>query len=118
MCLTISSRDGFGFLFNSPAAAMIIPEVQKPHCIASAFRNASCNGCNLPSFSKPSIVAICLPLTRPTGVTQERAGRPDLGEPRGGDPAGLDDHLRDDAVDGPERRGSERHPVAEPGVPL
>ena len=28
ICLTISSRDGFGFLLSKLAAAMIIPEVQ------------------------------------------------------------------------------------------
>src|SRR5688500_8516828 len=72
MCFTISARDGFGFFFSNAAPDMIIPDVQYPHCIASASMNASCSGWSWPSFSSPSIVVICLPATFPTGIVQAR----------------------------------------------
>src|ERR1700738_3983863 len=72
----ISSLLGRGFFESNAVPAMIIPEVQYAHCIASALMKASCSGCNFPSFSRPSIVVICLPAARPTWVMHERAGCP------------------------------------------
>src|SRR5919205_2846689 len=46
------------------------------------------------------------------GEADEGSGRPDLGEPRRRK-AGVEDHLRDGAVDGEERRREQHHPVAE-----
>src|SRR6266550_2112479 len=76
MPLIISSRLGRGFLLSSAVPLMIIPEVQYAHCIASALMKASCSACNCPSFSRPSMVVICLPEARPTCVIHERAGWP------------------------------------------
>src|SRR6266436_10358170 len=72
--LTMSSLLGLGFLLSNALADMIIPDVQYAHCIASALMKASCSGCSLPSFSRPSMVTICLPAARPTCVVHERMG--------------------------------------------
>ena len=43
----ISFSFGAGFFWSSATADMIIPDVQYPHCSASASRNAVCTGCKL-----------------------------------------------------------------------
>lgn len=55
---------------------MIIPDVQYAHCIASSFRNASCTGCNFPSFSNDSIVVTFRCPISPTVNRQDRRGAP------------------------------------------
>ncbi len=59
MAFLISSSLGAGFLFRRNRLESIIPGVQYPHWSPSCSRNSSCNGCNLPSADKPSIVSIC-----------------------------------------------------------
>ena len=68
----ISASVGSGLLFSSETADIIIPEVQKAHCIASSSRKACCTGCRRSPFARPSIVVIDLPETVDTGVSQER----------------------------------------------
>src|SRR5260370_14959137 len=46
--------------------------------MAPTSKNASCNGCSFPSFSSPSIVAICLPAQSPTCVVQDLVALPSI----------------------------------------
>src|SRR4051812_20498503 len=73
MWCRISSLVGSGFAATSAAALTTWPGVQKPHCTASAFTNASTRGCS----RNPSIVVIS-PCTLCASVMHESVGTPSI----------------------------------------
>src|SRR5690349_9185160 len=75
---SMSASEGFGLSFRSAAAAMIIPDWQKPHCGTSSATHAFWRGCE-PSDESPSIVTIFAPdATAETGMTQLRVEAPSI----------------------------------------
>jgi len=56
----IDVSSGFGSRPRSAAAEITMPLVQYPHCNASSLTNASCTGCRVAPFPRPSIVVISM----------------------------------------------------------
>src|SRR5580704_15202138 len=62
MAWRTSRSVGRGFASSSAAQLITIPGVQKPHCRASCFTNATWRGCGVPSLERPSIVITRRPM--------------------------------------------------------
>ena len=75
---SMSASVGLGLAFSSAAAAMIMPDWQKPHCGTSSATQAFCTGCD--AFGdRPSMVTIfSVAETLETGRTQLRVGTPSM----------------------------------------
>jgi hypothetical protein len=72
----IAASSGAASRASSAAAEMIIPLVQYPHCIASSAMNASCTGCSVSPFARPSIVVISWSAAWRTGMRHDATPRP------------------------------------------
>ena len=57
---------------------MIMPGVQKPHCVAKASRKARCSGCSTPPSARPAVVLISAPLQVSASVRQESLNSPSM----------------------------------------
>src|SRR5215475_14696134 len=77
MWVTMSARDGFGFLASSSAAFMICPDWQYPHCGTSSITHAFCNGWE-DVGDRPSMVSTVLPATEPKSIWHERCAVPSM----------------------------------------
>src|SRR5262245_3113766 len=57
-------------------AAMIMPGVQKPHCRPWCSRKASCIGCSLPPWARPSMLRTLAPSQDAASVVHDLMARP------------------------------------------
>ena len=76
-CFT-SARLGFGLRSSRAAQLITMPGVQKPHCIASCFTNATCTGCIVSPCDRPSMVVILRPTASIASVMHASAGVPSI----------------------------------------
>src|SRR4051812_19654405 len=75
MASSMSASLGFLFFISRPAADMIWPAWQYPHCGTFSASHAFCSGCESDGES-PSMVVIFLALTSASAVLHERIGSP------------------------------------------